>query len=263
MKYPWDVLSFMPEGGDWQERFSRQIVLPQLGEEGQLALGEANIVIVGAGGLGTTSAETLVRMGFGHVRVIDPDVVELSNLHRVRLYGESDVGRPKVEVLAERLTRLIEGPTIEPVREHLDPENVLDLLSGADVVLDGLDNMGDRYLVNDACLELDQTWVYGGVVATGGLVAPFHPGGPCLRCLFPEPPADGTLPTTATAGIHPSLPALVSSVQVALTTRIVLGQEERASLLAMDMWSDDWRVIALSRRKDCPACVGGRRDFLK
>jgi molybdopterin/thiamine biosynthesis adenylyltransferase len=253
----------MAEGGDWQERFSRQIVLPQLGEEGQMALGKATIVIVGAGGLGSTSAETLVRMGVGHVRVIDPDVVELSNLHRVRAYGESDVGRPKVQVLAERLTGLIEGPIIEPVRQRLDPTNALALLKGADVVLDGLDNMGDRYLVNDACLELDLPWVYGGVVATGGLVAPFMPGGPCLRCLFPEPAAEGALPTTATAGIHPSLPALVSAVQVAQATRIVLGQEEGPNLLAMDMWSDDWRVVGLSRRQDCPACVGGRRDFLR
>lgn len=253
----------MAEGGDWQERFSRQIVLPQLGEDGQLALGKATVVIVGAGGLGSTSAETLVRMGLGHVRVIDPDVVELSNLHRVRAYGDSDVGRPKVQVLAERLTGLIEGATIEPVRQRLVPDNALELLSGANVVLDGLDNMEDRYLVNDACLELDLPWVYGGVVATGGLVAQFMPGGPCLRCLFPEPPAEGALPTTATAGIHPSLPALVSSVQVAQASRIVLGQEESASLLAMDMWSDDWRVVDLSRRQDCPACVGGRRDFLK
>ena len=253
----------MAEGVDWRERFSRQIVLPQMGEEGQLALGRATVVIVGAGGLGTTSAETLVRMGLGHVRIIDPDVVELSNLHRVRAFGESDVGRPKVQVLADRLTRLIEGPIIEPVRQRLVPANALELMNGADVVLDGLDNMADRYLVNDACLELDVPWVYGGVLATGGLVAPFLPGGPCLRCLFPEPPDDDALPTTATAGIHPSLPALVSSVQVAQATRIVLGQEGGASLLAMDMWSDDWRVVSLSRRQDCPACVGGRRDFLE
>lgn len=253
----------MAEGGDWQERFSRQIVLPQLGEEGQRALGRATVVIVGAGGLGSSSAETLVRMGLGHVRIIDPDVVELSNLHRVRAYGDSDVGRPKVQVLAERLAGLIEGTTIEPVRQRLVPDNALELLGGANVVLDGLDNMEDRYLVNDACLELDLPWVYGGVVATGGLVAPFMPGGPCLRCLFPEPPANGALPTTATAGIHPSLPALVSGVQVAQATRIVLGQEMSASLLAMDMWSDDWRVVGLSQRHDCPACVGGRRDFLE
>ena len=253
----------MAEGVDWRERFSRQIVLPQMGEEGQLALGRATVVIVGAGGLGTTSAETLVRMGLGHVRIIDPDVVELSNLHRVRAFGESDVGRPKAQVLADRLTRLIEGPIIEPVRQRLVPANALELMNGADVVLDGLDNMADRYLVNDACLELDVPWVYGGVLATGGLVAPFLPGGPCLRCLFPEPPEDDALPTTATAGIHPSLPALVSSVQVAQATRIVLGQEGGASLLAMDMWSDDWRVVSLSRRQDCPACVGGRRDFLE
>lgn len=225
-------------------------------------LGAATAAVVGAGGLGSNSAELLVRMGFGQVRVIDPDEVEFSNLHRVRLYGDADVGRPKVEVLSERLAQLVGGARVEPRRERLGPDNAVDLLAGADVVLDGLDNMEGRYVINDACLELGVPWVYGGVVATGGLVVPFPAGGPCLRCLFPNPPKPGTLRTTAEVGIHPSLPATVASIQVAHAGRFVLGQAGQPVMLAMDLWSDDWRVVSVARRADCPACSQGRRDFI-
>jgi len=131
------------------------------------------------------------------------------------------------------------------------------------VVLDGLDNMETRYIINDACLELGIPWVYGGVVATGGLLAPFPVGGPCFRCLFPDPPEPGVLPTTATHGIHPALPSVVASIQVALASRFVLEGISEPNMTAMDLWSDDWRVIRLTQREDCPACVQGRREFLK
>ena len=195
--------------------------------------------------------------------MIDGDVVELSNLHRVGLYGEGDVGRPKVEVLAERLEDWIGDANIDVQRTHMSSGNALDLIGAADVVLDGLDNMPARYLLNDACLELDLPWVYGGVVATGGLVAPFPAGGPCLRCLFPQPPEPGRLPTPETHGIHPSLPSTVAPIQVAYASRMLVGNAGRARLLALDLWSDDWRVVDIHQRSDCPACVRGERDFLR
>jgi adenylyltransferase/sulfurtransferase len=168
-----------------------------------------------------------------------------------------------VDALKYRLGTLIGGATIEAVRDRVEPGNAMDLLLGADVVLDGLDNMESRYLVNEACIELEVPWVYGGVVATGGLVAPFPPGGPCLRCLFLDPPEPGALPTTSQVGIHPSLPAVIASVQVALASRFVLEGVTKPALVAMDLWSDDWRVIALTRRKDCPVCVQGLRDHVE
>ncbi len=247
----------------WRERFTRQLTLGPIGEEGQRALADATVAVVGAGGLGSNSVELLARMGVGRVRVIDGDVVELSNLHRVRLYGDADVGSPKVEVMARRLGDMVEGAEIDTHRTNLLPGNALDLLRGAHVVLDGLDNMPSRYLLNDACLELGVPWVYGGVVSTGGLVAPFPAGGPCLRCLFPEPPEPGRLPTPETHGIHPALPSTVASVQVAYASRILLGSAGAPRLLALDLWSDDWRVVEMDRRGDCPACVRGRRDFLR
>jgi molybdopterin/thiamine biosynthesis adenylyltransferase len=172
------------------------------------------------------------------------------------------VGRSKVDVMRQRLDRLVGGDVLETRRVRLDGGNALELLEGADVVLDGLDNMEGRYIINDACLELGIPWVYGGVVATGGLVAPFPAGGPCFRCLFPDPPGPGFLPTTATHGIHPALPSLVASVQVALASRLLLEGIEEPTMTAMDLWSDDWRVVRLTRRDECPACGQGRREFL-
>jgi adenylyltransferase/sulfurtransferase len=238
-------------------------VLEPLGEEGQRALGGARATVVGAGGLGTNSVELLVRMGVGHVRIIDGDVVELSNLHRVRLFGEVDVGRPKAEALAQHLEELIPEAEVEPLSYRLGPGNAIRLIDGSDVVLDGLDNMEGRYILNDACLELGVPWVHGGVLATGGLVAPFPGRGPCLRCLFPQPPEPDVLPSTVTMGVHPSLPAAVASVQVALATRIVLGTLGRPMMLIMDLWTDDWRTVSLEQRTSCPSCSGGGRDFLK
>jgi molybdopterin/thiamine biosynthesis adenylyltransferase len=263
LKYGRALPRIVTDGDPWRERYSRHLVLSPLGEGGQRTLGRSTVAVVGAGGLGSNSAEMLVRIGFGRVRVIDGDAVELSNLPRVRLYGDDDVGRLKVQVLAERLAGMLPGAVIEPVVDTLGPGNALELIEGADVVLDGLDNMDGRYILNDACLEMGVPWVYGGVVATGGLVAPFPAGGPCLRCLFPEPPAEGALRTTAEVGIHPSLPAAVASIQVAHATRIVLGQAGDPVLLAMDLWSDEWRTVPISRREDCAACGRGRREFLR
>lgn len=246
----------------WLERYSRQTALAAIGEEGQRRLAETSVVVVGAGGLGTNSADLLVRMGFGKVIVMDGDVIELSNLHRTRLYTEEDVGRPKVDVMMERLGHAIEGERLETLTTNLVPGNALDILRGADLVMDGVDNMETRYIINDACLELGIPWVYGGVVATGGLVAPIPAGGPCFRCLFPNPPQPGTLPTTTSHGIHPSLPSIVASIQVVLATRFVIEGIDRPELTAMDLWSDDWRVVSITRREDCPACVKGLREFL-
>jgi adenylyltransferase/sulfurtransferase len=246
----------------WRDRFSRQLVLASIGEEGQRKLGDTTVAVVGAGGLGSNSVDLLVRMGFGNVVVIDDDKVDLSNLHRVRIFGDTDVGRSKVDILQYRLGYNIKGSDLRTEKVRLVPGNAVDLLKSADVVLDGLDNMEGRYLINDACLELEIPWVYGGVVSTGGLVAPFPVGGPCFRCLFPEPPQPGALPTTKTHGIHPALPALVASIQVALASRLVLEGIEEPYMTAMDLWYDDWRVIRLTRREDCPACVDGKREFL-
>lgn len=252
----------MDTGPDWLDRFSRQTPLEGVGEEGQRRLGEATVAVVGAGALGSNSVDLLVRMGLGRVRVIDRDVVERSNLHRLRVLGDAHVGMSKAEALARALNDAVEGASVQALPEDLAPGNALALLEGADVVVDGLDNMQGRYLVNDACLELGIPWVYSGVVGAVGMEAPFPAGGPCLRCLFPEPPAPGVLPTCEGAGVHPSGPAAVAALQVAHATRFVLGGAVAPKLLMMDLWTDQWRTVDLGQRQDCPACVGGSREFL-
>ncbi|UCC93983.1 MAG: ThiF family adenylyltransferase [Thermoplasmata archaeon] len=247
----------------WLERYSRQITLEPMAEEGQRRLREATVVVVGAGALGSNSADLLVRMGIGSVRIIDRDVVELSNLHRFRVLGEPHLDLSKADALGGELANSFPDASVAGVAEDLTAGNVLGLLEGADVVIDGLDNMGTRYIVNDACLELGIPWVYGGVVGTTGMEAPFPVDGPCLRCLFPEPPDPGVLPTCESAGIHPSTPAVVAAIQVAHASRILTGASVESRLTTMDLWSDYWRTVDLQRREDCPACSEGRREFLE
>ena len=252
----------MAQEDAWHERWARQLALDQVGEEGQRALGRATAAVVGAGALGSNSAELLARMGVGSIRVMDRDVLEPSNLHRQRVLGEADLDRSKAEALAERLHALVPSCKVEGIVEDVSPSNALGLLEGADIVVDGLDGMRARYVLNDACLELGVPWVYGGVVATGGMAAAFPAGGPCLRCLFPEMPAKGALPTCESEGIHPSVPAVVAGIQVAEATKLLLGQRPPPRLIALDLWSTEWRVVELSKRAGCPACGEGRRDFL-
>jgi len=246
----------------WRDRWARQLPLDGFGEEGQRALGRATAAVVGAGVLGSNSADLLARMGLGTVLVIDRDVLEASNLHRQRVLGAVDVGRPKAEALAERLSALAPWCRVEGVVEDVTGSNALGLLQGADVVLDGLDSMRARYVLNDACLELGVPWVYGGVLAMGGLVATFPAGGPCLMCLFPEGPRDGSVPTCESEGVHPSAPALVAAVQVAQASRLLLGLRPPPRLVAFDLAADDWRVVDIEMRQGCPACGQGRREHL-
>jgi len=246
----------------WHDRYSRQIALEPVGEEGQRRLGQATVTVVGAGALGSNSADLLVRMGIGRVRIIDRDVVEMSNLHRFRVLGDAHVGRSKADALAEELAAATPGTTIEALPEDLTAGNALALLEGADVVVDGLDNMETRYIINDACLELGIPWVYGGVVGTTGMEAPFPAGGPCLRCLFPDPPEPGALPTCESVGIHPSIPAAIAAVQVVHATRLLLGESVEGRLLTVDLWTDQWRTMDFGRRANCPACTRGSREFL-
>jgi len=252
----------MDEQDAWHDRWARQLPLDGFGEEGQRALGRATAAVVGAGALGSSSAELLARMGIGTVRVIDRDVLEASNLHRTRVLGAADIGRPKAEALAERLAALAPWCRVEGVVEDVTGSNALGLLQGADVVLDGLDGMRARFVLNDACLELGIPWVYGGVLAMGGLVATFPAGGPCLRCLFPEVPPDGSVPGCESEGVHPSAPSLVASVQVAQASRLLLDARPPPRLLAFDLGADDWRVVDIEMRQGCPACGQGRREHL-
>jgi molybdopterin-synthase adenylyltransferase len=248
-------------------RFDRQIRFAPLGSAGQERLEKSRVLLVGCGALGGVLAQTLVRAGVGELVLVDRDIVEITNLPRQVLFEDrhAEEGALKVTAAREALER-IGGPTrLEDVATHLDADNIEELSQECDLVLDGTDNLGTRYLVNDFCVENEVPWVYGGVVSSGGLVMPVLPGkGPCLRCLFDEPPPVGSLPTCDTAGVILPAVGAIASMQAGLALRILAGDEEenpplKAALLEIDVWSGELRRLPLQRLPACHCC--GEREF--
>ncbi len=238
-------------------RYHRQIILPQVGLEGQERLKSASILLVGAGGLGSPAALYLAAVGVGRLGIVDPDVVELSNLQRQVLHDTPSVGRSKTESAHRRIARI--NPDVE-VEEHpvrLDSSNALGIMEGWDVVVDGSDNFPTRYLVNDACVLLGIPFVYGAIFRFEGQVSVFaHPGGPCYRCLFRDPPPPDAVPTCAEAGVLGVLPGLVGTIQATEAIKLVLGVGDPMAgrLLLVDTLPMEFREVELRRDPDCAVC---------
>ncbi len=248
----------MSDDQRFADRYSRQILLRSLGSEGQRELARRAVLVVGCGALGSHQAELLTRVGVGTVRVVDRDVVELSNLPRQTLFDEDDVAarRPKAEAAALHLPRIDSTTTIDARVMNVDADTFGPLLDGISVVLDATDNFATRYVVNDLCVARGVPWVYGGVLETSGMTMAVIPGRTaCLRCLFPEPPVDGTVPTTATVGILNILPALIAARQVTEAIKILLGSDAvNPHLVQLDLWSNEIRQLQVAREPGCPAC---------
>lgn len=244
-----------------RERYLRQTALPQVGEAGQRALGEKRVLVAGCGALGTHTAEALLRAGVKGLVLVDRDLVEVHNLPRVAFFLPEDVGKPKALVAKERLAAIDPEAELEAYVAHLGPELAEELVPKVDLVVDGLDNLESRYLLNDACVKHGKPWIYTAVLATCGMTMPIVPGqGPCLRCLFPNPPAPGTIPTCAEAGILGPVPKALAALQASTALVLLLGQEARpGELLWLDLWSRQIQSVRVQRAADCPAC--GRRDF--
>ncbi|MCG8458653.1 MAG: molybdopterin-synthase adenylyltransferase MoeB [Holophagales bacterium] len=239
-------------------RYGRHLVLPEVGMDGQKRLKSARILLVGAGGLGSPAALYLAAAGVGHLGLIDFDHVDSSNLQRQVLFGESDLGRPKVEAGAERLRDL--NPEIEiechPIRLGL--ENVRQLVRDHDLVVDGSDNFSTRYLVNDACLLEGRPLVWGAVLRFEGQISVFGvEGGPCYRCLFPEPPPAGMVPSCAEGGVLGVLPGIIGSLQANEAIKLVLASGESlvGRFLVFDALGTSFRELKLHKNPDCPACA--------
>jgi len=238
------------------EYYSRQIVLKEMGYNGQLKLKGARACIVGLGGLGCSIATQLTAMGVGHLRLVDRDIVELSNLQRQHLYTVSALGYPKVEVAARRLRDLNPNVKLEPLPLSLNAETAEKMIRGVDVVIDGLDRMEPRYAVNRACVKLGVPYVFGAAIMTYGNVSTVIPGEtPCLECFYGNL-KDDALPTCAVVGVHPSVISLVASIEVAEAIRILLGEQPNlaSKLLYCDLESLSMDEVALSRLEDCPVC---------
>jgi len=242
-------------------RYAMQERFFHWGRSGQARLRRGKAVVVGVGGLGGTAAMLLARAGVGSLRLIDPDYPAWDNLHRQVLYNERDVasGRSKVEAAAARLGAMNGEVALEPLQKALQPNNALDLLRGADVVMDGLDSARSRYLLNEACLKLGLPLVHAGVVEARGQLLVVLPGeGPCLRCWFPglaEPRDD-----SASLGVIGPVVSCLASLQAAEAVKILLGDRQNLlrGMLALDLWPPGVRLVAAGdwRRPGCPSCRG-------
>ncbi len=251
-----------------EDRFARQTRFAPLGSEGQQALADSSVLLVGCGALGGVLAQWLVRAGVGHIAIVDRDIVEETNLPRQVLFTaeHARIGSPKAHAARDVLAA-VEGPTrIDAHAAHLDGDLLLRLGAEADLILDGTDNMATRYLVNDYSIAHNTPWIYGGVVSSGGLVLPVLPGqGPCLRCIFPEPPPPGTLPTCDTAGVIGPAVGLIASMQAGLALRILSRNSDHLepALVELDAWTGSVRHLGVPRRDDCPTCGERRFEFLE
>jgi adenylyltransferase/sulfurtransferase len=243
-------------------RYARQMRLPQVGEAGQARLNASSVLIVGAGGLGSPAAMYLAAAGVGRLGIADGDRVDVTNLQRQILYGTGDVGARKTVAAAATLRSLNPGIALDLIDERVTSANALELVSRYDVVIDGTDNFPTRYLLSDACVLANKALVYGSVDRFVGQASVFVAnGGPCYRCLFPEPPEPGTVQNCADAGVLGVLPGLIGTVQATETLKLLLalGDTLVGRLLMVDALRMDFRRIAIERDPACPAC--GTREI--
>jgi sulfur-carrier protein adenylyltransferase/sulfurtransferase len=247
------------------QRYSRHLIMPEVGMDGQLKLRNAKVLLIGTGGLGAPLGLYLAAAGVGHLGLVDFDVVDTSNLQRQVTFSTSDVGKPKTEAAKERLSGLNPTIKIESFETRLTSENALDLFRDFDIVVDGTDNFPTRFLVNDACILLGKPNVYGSIFRFEGQVTVFgYPGGPCYRCLYPEPPPPGLVPSCAEGGVLGVLPGIVGAIQAMETIKLILGTGEPlvGRLLLFDALAMRFRELKLRRNPDCPMC-GDHRTITK
>ena len=239
------------------ERYSRHLIMPEVGMDGQLKLKQAKVLCVGTGGLGAPLGLYLAAAGVGRIGLVDFDRVDDSNLQRQILFSTKDVGRPKIEAAADRLRGLNPDIQIDTFDTHLSSENALEIMKDYDIIVDGTDNFPTRYLVNDACVILKKPNVYGSIFRFEGQATIFgYPDGPCYRCLYPEPPPPGLVPSCAEGGVLGVLPGIVGAIQAAETLKLIIGKGESLAgrLLLFDALAMRFRELKLRKNPECPAC---------
>jgi adenylyltransferase/sulfurtransferase len=242
---------------DEVRRYSRHLLLPEVGVDGQRALKAARVLCLGAGGLGSPIAMYLAAAGVGTLGIVDYDVVDYSNLQRQLLHMTRDVGRPKVESAAERLRAINPEICVQAHAELFSTRNAMELVTSYDLVVDGSDNFPTRYLVNDVCVLAKRPYVYGSIFRFEGQAAVFAaPGGPCYRCLYPEPPPPDLVPTCAEGGVLGVLPGTIGSIQATEALKLILrvGEPLIGRLLLLDALRMRFREVRLPRDADCPVC---------
>ncbi len=238
------------------QRYSRHIIMPQVGSAGQRKLIDAKVLIIGAGGLGSPVAVSLTLAGVGTIGIVDFDTVDVTNLQRQILHQNDDIGRRKV--VSARETLLAYNPDVNVIvhEEPLTSENAMEIIAGYDVIVNGADNFPARYLVNDAAYLNNKPLVDGSILIFDGMASVYLPGNGCYRCLFPEPPPPGEVPSCAEAGVLGVLPGLVGTIQATETVKLIMdiGQSLNGRLLLIDGLQMEFRTVKLRRNPDCPLC---------
>jgi adenylyltransferase/sulfurtransferase len=239
-------------------RYSRHLIMPEVGMEGQRKLKAASILLIGTGGLGSPLGLYLAAAGIGRLGLVDFDVVDHSNLQRQIVHGTKDVGRPKIASAKDRLSDMNPHIQIDTYETALRAENALDILKDFDVIIDGTDNFQTRYLANDASVLLGKPNVYGSIFRFDGQASVFYPagGGPCYRCLYPEPPPPGLVPSCAEGGVLGILPGIIGVIQATEAIKMIIGQGEPliGRLLLFDALKMKFRELKLRRNPECPLC---------
>jgi len=238
-------------------RYSRHLIMPEVGMEGQLKLKNASVLLVGTGGLGAPLALYLTAAGIGRIGLVDFDVVDYTNLQRQVIHGTKDVGRPKIDSAIDSMRDINPFVKLDRHETALSSENALAILKDYDYVVDGTDNFPTRYLVNDACVLLKKPNVYGSIFRFEGQSTIFaYPGGPCYRCLYPEPPPPGLVPSCAEGGVLGILPGIIGLIQATETVKLILGigQPLVGRLMLYDALGMKFRELKLRRDPECPIC---------
>ncbi|OGW92043.1 MAG: molybdenum cofactor biosynthesis protein MoeB [Omnitrophica bacterium RIFCSPHIGHO2_02_FULL_63_14] len=238
-------------------RYSRHLIMPEVGVEGQEKLKIARLLLIGTGGLGSPAAMYLAAAGVGTLGLIDFDVVDFSNLQRQIIHSTEGVGRPKVDSAKERLTQLNPNVRVITFNEMLTKENIMRVIKDFDMVIDGTDNFQTRYLVNDACVFTKKPFIYGSIFRFDGQVTVFYPGkGPCYRCLFAEPPPPGMVPSCAEGGVLGILPGVIGVIQATEAVKLIIGKGEPliGRLMLYDALRMNFREVKFRRNPKCPVC---------
>ena len=244
-------------GRDEVYRYSRHLIMPEVGMEGQTRLKQARVLCIGAGGLGSPLALYLAAAGVGTMGIVDFDVVDFTNLQRQIIHGTQDVGRPKLQSARESVLNVNPNVEVVPFETRLTSQNALDIIRDFDIVVDGTDNFATRYLVNDACVLSKKPNVYGSIFRFEGQASVFDAEkGPCYRCLYPEPPPPGLVPSCAEGGVLGVLPGIVGCIQAVETIKLILrkGQPLVGRLLLFDALGMKFRELKLRKNPDCPVC---------
>jgi adenylyltransferase/sulfurtransferase len=238
-------------------RYSRHIILPEVGGKGQAKIANAKIVIIGAGGLGCPVGYYLTAAGVGTIALIDNDTVEMSNLQRQIAHSVHTIGMPKVESAQKTFNALNPDVTIVPLKVRISKDNIMDLIRDYDIVVDGSDNFPTRYLVNDACVMSGKPLVSGAILRFEGQVTTLVPGsGPCYRCLFEEPPPPGLVPSCQEAGVLGVLPGVIGGLQATEVLKLILGKGEvlMGELLIYNALKTTFRKVKIPKNPSCPVC---------